>query len=108
MVNFKTYHAINWEMNNYNTHIALYLKKRNQTIKFGLLIEYNMRNIFLQKSCSKYDVEPRPFSEKSKLSMSVDQQSEIIYSLLLLYVQVEDYQNILIETKVLTTSFYLI
>ena len=27
--------------------------KDNQAIKFGQLIEYNVRNIFLQKSCSK-------------------------------------------------------
>ena len=27
--------------------------KSNQTIKFGLLIEYNVRNIFLQNSCKK-------------------------------------------------------
>ena len=38
---------------------------------------------------------PRPFSKKSKLSISLDQQGEILYSLLLLYVQVEDYLNIL-------------
>ena len=28
--------------------------KRNQTIKFGQLIEYNMRNIFLKKSYTKH------------------------------------------------------
>ena len=27
--------------------------KGNETIKFGQLIEYNMRNIFLQKLCKK-------------------------------------------------------
>ena len=32
--------------NNYNTHIVQYLK-------FGQVIEYNNRNIFLQKSCRK-------------------------------------------------------
>ena len=43
--------------------------KGNQTIKFGHLIEYNMRNISLEKSCAKYGGEtiPRPFSKKSKL-----------------------------------------
>ena len=29
--------------------------KGNQTIKFGQLIEYNMRNIFLEKSYTKYN-----------------------------------------------------
>ena len=49
-------------------------RKGNQTIKFGQVIEYNMRNIFLQKSHSKCGGEtiPRPFSKKSKLSTSLD------------------------------------
>ena len=29
--------------------------KGNQTIKFGQFIEYNMRTIFLENSCTKYD-----------------------------------------------------
>ena len=43
----------------------------NQTMKFGQLIEYNMRNIFLEKSYTKYGGEtiPRPFSKKSNLSI---------------------------------------
>ena len=28
--------------------------KSNQTMKFGQLIEYNMKNIFLEKLCTKY------------------------------------------------------
>ena len=42
---------------------------------FGQLIEYNMRNIFLEKSYTKYggETSPRPFSEKLKLSISLDQ-----------------------------------
>ena len=49
--------------------------KGNQTIKFGQLIEYNMRNIFLKKSYTKCggETNPRPFSEKLKLSISLDQ-----------------------------------
>ena len=44
-------------------------------MKFVHSIEYNMRNIFLEKSYTKYDEEtsPRPFSEKLKLSISLDQ-----------------------------------
>ena len=44
-------------------------------MKFGQLIEYNMRNIFHEKSYTKYDGETisRPFSKKSKLSISSDQ-----------------------------------
>ena len=56
-------------------------------MKFGQLIEYNMRNIFLGKSYTKCDREtsPRPFSEKLKLSKSLDQQSKVLYSLFLLH-----------------------
>ena len=44
-------------------------------MKFGQLIECNMGNIFLEKSYTKCDGEtsPRPFSEKLKLSISLDQ-----------------------------------
>ena len=49
--------------------------KDNQTMKFGQVIEYNMRNIFLEKSYTKCVGEtiPRPFSKKSKLNISLDQ-----------------------------------
>ena len=49
--------------------------KGNQTMKFGQLIKYNMRNIFLEKSYTKYGREfiPRLFSKKLKLSISLDQ-----------------------------------
>ena len=61
--------------------------KGNQTMKFGQLIECNMRNIFLKKSYTKCDGEtsPRPFSEKLKFSVSLDQQCKICYSFFLLY-----------------------
>ena len=41
--------------------------KDNQTVKFGQLIEYHMRNNFLKKSHTKCDEEanPRPFLKKS-------------------------------------------
>ena len=50
-------------------------RKGNQTMKCGQLIEYNMRNIFLKKSYTKCggETSPRPFSEKLKLSISLDQ-----------------------------------
>ena len=45
--------------------------KHNQTMKFGQLIEYNMRNFFLGKSYTKcgWETSPRTFSEKLKLSI---------------------------------------
>ena len=47
--------------------------KGNQAMKYGQLMEYNMRNIFLEKSFTKSggDTIPRPFSKKSKLSVSL-------------------------------------
>ena len=49
--------------------------KGNQTIKFGQLIECNLRNIFLEKPCTKYggETSPRPLSKKLKLGISLDQ-----------------------------------
>ena len=49
--------------------------KGSQTMKCGQLIECHTRNIFLEKSFTRYDGEtsPRPFSEKLKLSISLDQ-----------------------------------
>ena len=64
--------------------------KGNQTMKFGQLIECNMRNIFLEKSYTKCggETSARPFSEKLKLSISLNQ-------FVFLVCQVEDYRNIL-------------
>ena len=64
-----------WLTNNCNTHISnISGSKGNQTMKFNKLIEYNMRNIFLEKSHTKCcgETSPRPFPEKFKLSISLD------------------------------------
>ena len=44
-------------------------------MEFGQLIEYNMRNIYVEKWSTKYAGETisRPLSKKSKLSISLDQ-----------------------------------
>ena len=49
--------------------------KDSQTMEFGQLKEYNMRNIFLEKSYTKYggETSPRSFSKKPKLNISLDQ-----------------------------------
>ena len=49
--------------------------KGNQITKFGQLIKYNMKNIFLEKSYTKCggDTIPRSFSKKSKLTISLNQ-----------------------------------
>ena len=56
-------------------------RKGNQTMKFSQLIEHNMRSIFLEKLYTKYGGEtiPRPFSEKLKMIMSLDQQSKVLH-----------------------------
>ena len=50
-------------------------RKGNQTMKFGQLIECNMKTIFHEKWYTKFDEEPipKPFSKKSKLNISLDQ-----------------------------------
>ena len=55
--------------------------KGNQAMKFGQLIECNMRNIFLAKSYTKCDRETihRPFLKVSKMSISLDQYSKLSY-----------------------------
>ena len=44
-------------------------------MKFGQLLEQNMRNIFIEKSYIKYSGEttPRAFPKKSNFSISLDQ-----------------------------------
>ena len=50
-----------------------------QTMKFGQLVEYNTRNIFLEKLDTKCceEASPRPFYKKSKLRIFLDEQSEM-------------------------------
>ena len=65
--------------------------KDNQVSKFSQLIEYNMRNIFLDKSYIKCDRETisRPFSKKSKLSISLDQYFKVLYILFQLFAKLK-------------------
>ena len=55
-------------------------------MKFGQLIECNMRNNFLEKSYSKCEkLFPDTSLKKLKLTISLDQLSIVLNSLLLLY-----------------------
>ena len=50
-------------------------------MKFGQLIEYNMRNSFLEKPYTTCGGEASPrhfYKKKSKLSISLDRQSEML------------------------------
>ena len=80
MVNFKIYDLTDWKTNTIHILPNISRSKDNQTMKFGHLIEYNMRNIFLEKSYTKCGggLVPRPFYKKSKLSISLDQQPETL------------------------------
>ena len=66
-------------------------------MKFSKLREYNMRNIFHEKSYTNCGGETSlsPFSKKSKLIMSLDQPSKVLHNSSLLYVEVKGYRNIL-------------
>ena len=75
----------------------------------GQLLEYNLRNIFLEKSYTKCGGEtiPRSFYKKSKLTISLDQYSKVLYVLfLLLFVKLRTIE--IVETKLQTTCFYLV
>ena len=75
-VSFEIYDVTTWLTNNL-MHILpnISRSKANETMKFGQLIEYNLRNIFVEKSYTKCAAEtiPRPLSKISKLSISLDQ-----------------------------------
>ena len=64
----------------------------NQTIKFGYLVNYNMRIIFLWKKsymkCGR-DASSTPFM-RSKLSIYLDQQSRAFYTVLFYFIPVEN------------------
>ena len=79
-----------------HTLLNISRSKSNKTVKSGQFIEYNLRNIFLEKSytiCGT-GTELRT-SKKSKLKISWGHQSEHLYGLFLLLIQVRNYQNIL-------------
>ena len=48
MINFEVYDVTCWLTKNYNTQIAKYLIKGNQTMKLSQLIKYPRRNIFFK------------------------------------------------------------
>ena len=66
-------------------------------MKFDQLIEYSLRNIFLEKSHQKCGREtiPGPFSKISKLSISLDQLVLSLIQFVFIVCQVEDYRNTL-------------
>ena len=74
----------------------------------GQLIEHSMANTFLEKLNTKYGGKtlPRPFSKKSKLSRSLDQQSEVLY--ICIYCIPSSGVSKYFESKIPIIYFYLI
>ena len=67
-------------------------------MKFDQLIKCNMRKTFLEKLSAKCggNTNPRPFPQKLKLSISLNQWPKVLYSLLLFYGKlraIEIYRN---------------
>ena len=80
-------------------------------MKFGQLIEHNIRNIFLGKSYTKCSGEtiPRPFSKKkAKLSLWISGSIPINFiQLVFIVCYVENHRNIWINgQKIYTICFY--
>ena len=69
--------------------------KGNQTMEFSQGIDCHTKNIIFEKSSTKCGAETssKLFLEKLKMSISLDQQCEVSYSLFLLYVQVNKYKT---------------
>ena len=94
--NLKVYDVTTWKTNNCNNILSnISRSKVNQTVKFGKLIEYNMRNNFLEKSYTKFVGEtiPRPLKIKMEhISGSIIWSfKQFVY----IVCQVEGYRNIL-------------
>ena len=70
--------------------------KSKEEMKFDQLIEYYLRNIFLEKSCTQYggETNPRPFLKK------------VLYIFCFYYLPSRGLSK-LIETKLQTTCIYL-
>ena len=72
------------------THISFNISRSKcyQTIRIGKLIEYKLINIFLINNVKNVleKLVPGHYFEKLKKSTSLDQQSQVLYSLFLMYV----------------------
>ena len=64
--------------------------KGNQAMKFGEFIEYNVKNIFVEKSSTKLSI--LSILSNSKLSISLDQSWKVLNSLFLLYANLRAYR----------------
>ena len=105
---FVTSQMVNKQLqySNWQEYINISRSKNNQLMKFDHLIEFNLRNVFLEKSykkCGK-DTISRPFSKISKSGVSLEQYSKVLHSLLLLYAKlrtIETYWNYVADQSLL-------
>ena len=92
-----------------NTRITQYLKnsRRNLTITFHQLIEYNISNIFLEKSYSKSGEEAsfRPLYKKIKIEHILGSTTWNIVKIVFGVCQSRDLPKY-IKNKALTTYFF--
>ena len=86
-VNFKTLGDTTWLLNNIlNTLPNISRSKGNQTMKIGQLIQYNRKNVVENHTQNVPEKLFRdPYPNKSKFSLSVDQQCKVLNSLFVLY-----------------------
>ena len=84
------------------------VKEINQMMKFTQLIEYNIWNIFPEKSYIKYSGEsiPRPFSKKKKQIWGYLRINSLKFCRVCLYCMPSWGLPKYIETELLTTWFY--
>ena len=98
-VRFKIYDNTTWLTSNCNKQILPNISKSkgNQTVKFGELKQYNMRNIFLEKSYSKYGEETilRLVFKKVKIEHISGSIFESFIQFVFIVCQVEGFRNIL-------------
>ena len=82
--------------------------KEDQTMSCGQLIEYNMINTFLESSYTKFGGEsiPRSFSKTLKLSISLEQLSKNLYSLVLSYAKLKAIEILELSFRPLVYTSY--
>ena len=82
-VNFNIYKVTTWEKKNWNTYRVKYFKKSSQSNNQIWLVNRNIFHETFYPKCVGETI-PSACSKNSKLSLSLSQQSKVLYSLFLL------------------------
>ena len=94
--NFKCYEVAVWLINNGNNILPnISRSKGNQTMKFRQLTECNMKNVFLEISCTKCggETSSRPFPEKLKIEHISGSTNYIFMQFTFIVWHVKGYRN---------------